>query len=272
MHTLHHFEKAFQSVGWFIPPYVQMGFLSQLAGKILSSSQPMTVDDFEVELAQLYGPAGLAAMVLHRYPIVPILSEYRRTIGESIESHFMGLHHVAVTGLVPVVEGAGRLLLESRVGAPVDRKQSTQDVIEKLAAYCKSQSRMGHAGHAGEVESMMNSFTWFAKNVLFADSSNHGFIDNTNRHGMSHGIYRDADYGRPINFYKTMAAVEFLAFVSSFTLPTSHGLRQTPQSSRTRSPATTLCLGRLGPAGQPMSRDRPFRERAPTGIAAAMRQ
>lgn len=31
MHTLPHFEQAFQSVGWFIPPYVQMGVLSRLA-------------------------------------------------------------------------------------------------------------------------------------------------------------------------------------------------------------------------------------------------
>jgi hypothetical protein len=74
MHTLHHFEQAFQSVGWFIPPYAQMGFLSQLAAKILCSPQPMTTDELEVELSQLYGPGGLAAMVLHRYPSVPILN------------------------------------------------------------------------------------------------------------------------------------------------------------------------------------------------------
>jgi hypothetical protein len=217
MHNLDHFEKAFQSVGWFIPPYAQMGYISQLVAKILNHPQPLTPDELSVELSPLYSAHNLAAMVCSRYPIVPILSEYKQTIGESIEAHFLGLHHVAATGLVPVVEGAGRRLLESRVAQPVAQNQSIKDVIVELATYCKMQSRMGQAGHAGEVESMMNSFAWFAKNVLFADSATHGFIDNTNRHGMAHGFYRDSDYGKPINFYKIIAAVEFLAFVSSFT-------------------------------------------------------
>ena len=233
MHTLNHFEKAFQAVGWFIPPYVQMGFLSRLAARILSHPEPMTPDELAIELATIYSPVGLAAMVLHRYPIVPVLSDYQETIAESIEAHFLGLHHVAATGLVPVVEGAGRILLESRVSQPVSKRQSIKDVVVELSVYCKAQSRSGLAGHAGEVVSMMDSFTWFAQNVLFADSASHGFLDNTNRNGMAHGFYRDSDYGRPINFYKIMAAVEFLAFVSSFTANVSwFAPEQTDESMR----------------------------------------
>ena len=252
MHTLHHFEQAFQSVGWFIPPYVQMGSLSQLAGKIFSSPRPMTADELEIELSQLYGPGGLAAMVLHRYPSVPTLSEYRQTISEAIEAHFLGLHHVAAMGLVPVVEGAGRRLLDSRVAQQVARNQSIKDVIVELAVYCKVQSRMGNAGHAGEVEveSVMNSFSWFAKNVLFADSATHGFLDNTNRHGMAHGIYRDADYGRPINFYKIMAAVEFLTFVSSFTANVSW-FAPSPTEQSNKLAAYYLLLGKIGAGRSP---------------------
>lgn len=233
MHLLAHFEKAFQSVGWFIPPYVQMGFLSRLAARILNHPQPMSPDELAVELGTIYSPAGLAAMVLHRYPIVPALSEYQETIAESIEAHFLGLHHVAATGLVPVVEGAGRLLLESRTASQEAKSQPIKSVIIGLADYCKVQSNEGNAGHAGEVGSMMDSFAWFARNVLFANSSTHGFLDNTNRHGMAHGVYRDADFGRPINFYKIMAAVEFLAFVSSFTANVSwFAPEQTEESMR----------------------------------------
>ncbi len=216
MHTLSHFEETFRSVGWFIPPYVRMGALSQLAAKILLNPHPLTPEELGKELALIYSAHGLAAMVCSRYPIVPVLSEYQQTIGEAIEAHFLGLHHVAATGLVPVIEGAGRRLLESRVSLPTG-KQHIKDVFIELSVYCKMQSRMGQAGHAGEVESMMNSFAWFAKHVLFADSATHGFLDNTNRHGLTHGAYLDSDYGHPINFYKIVAAVEFLAFVSSFT-------------------------------------------------------
>ncbi len=116
--------------------------------------------------------------------------------------------------------------------------------------YCKVQSRMGNAGHPGEVESMMNSFSWFAKNVLFADSATHGFLDNTNRHGMAHGIYRDADYGRPINFYKIMAAVEFLTFVSSFTANVSW-FAPGPTEQSNKLAAYYLLLGKIGDGRSP---------------------
>jgi hypothetical protein len=41
-------------------------------------------------------------------------------------------------------------------------------------------------------------------------------MDGTNRHGITHGSFRDCDYGKPINFYKTIGAVDFLSFVSAF--------------------------------------------------------
>jgi hypothetical protein len=51
---------------------------------------------------------------------------------------------------------------------------------------------------------------------FFAESTLYPFTDGTNRHGIAHGAYSDSDYGSPINFYKTIAAVDFLTFVSSF--------------------------------------------------------
>jgi hypothetical protein len=32
--SLAHWEQTFQSVGWFIPPYVQMGILGKIAEEI----------------------------------------------------------------------------------------------------------------------------------------------------------------------------------------------------------------------------------------------
>jgi hypothetical protein len=32
-------------------------------------------------------------------------------------------------------------------------------------------------------------------------------LDKTNRHGILHGAYKDADYGRPINFYKAIGVM-----------------------------------------------------------------
>jgi hypothetical protein len=63
---------------------------------------------------------------------------------------------------------------------------------------------------------MMDSFVFFVKNYMYVDSSLYPLVDKTNRHGITHGAYKDADYGRPLNFFKTIAAIEFLTFVSSF--------------------------------------------------------
>lgn len=210
--TLSHFEAAFSSVGWFLPPYVAMGFLSAMAAEIHRKGNGFSQEDLEQWLAHLYGVDGLAAMVCSRYPITPVIAEYKETIAESIEAHFLGLHHVAVAGLVPVIEGAGRELLASR-GLSF---KGVRRVFFELAMDCKRESMEKNIGAIGEIVSMMDSFVSFTNNVLYVDSEKYPFIDGTNRHGITHGSFKDRDYGSPINFYKTIGAVDFLAFVSAF--------------------------------------------------------
>lgn len=54
----------------------------------------------------------------------------------------------------------------------------------------------------------------FLTKYFFEKSALYPSLDKTNRHGVLHGAYRDSDYGRPINFYKTISAVDILTFVS----------------------------------------------------------
>jgi hypothetical protein len=212
MGDLPHFERNFRRVGWFIPPYKQLGTLSQIAAEIEAAGDQFTQDDLQGALARLYEPYGLASMVLHRYPLVPIIRDYKITIAEAIEAHFLGLNHIAVGGLAPVIEGAGRRLLVQRglVAKPI------REVFAVLAADCKAESATQNRGAPGEIASMMDSFSAFANETFFADSRQYPFSDGTNRHGIAHGDYSDSDYGRPINFYKTIAAVDFLTFIVSF--------------------------------------------------------
>ena len=212
MGSLTHWENSFNSVGWFIPPYVQMGVLSRIAAEINSSNGQFEQDELEGTLAQIYEPHGLAAMVMHRYPIVPVIKGYRETIAEAIEAHFFGLNHVAVGGLVPVVEGAGRQLASQRGLAT----KGIRALFTALAEDCKQESETKKLGAVDEVASMMDSFAHFSKNYLYADSARYPLVDKTNRHGIAHGAYIDTDYGRPLNFFKAIAAVDFLSFVSSF--------------------------------------------------------
>jgi hypothetical protein len=112
--TLPDWEAAFGNVGWFLPPYIATGELSQLAAKIHSPGSLHSQDELETGLMMFYGPGSLAPMVMHRYTLAPIIRDFRDTIAEAVEAHFFGLHHIAVGGLMPVIEGAGRQLAKQR--------------------------------------------------------------------------------------------------------------------------------------------------------------
>jgi hypothetical protein len=62
MGSLTHWEKSFNSVGWFIPPYIQMDVLSRIAAEIHARSGQFEQD----ELEKSYAPAGGAVVTPSR--------------------------------------------------------------------------------------------------------------------------------------------------------------------------------------------------------------
>jgi hypothetical protein len=238
-----------------VPPYAAMGFLSAMAAEILRKGDSFGQRDLEDWLALLYGAESLAAMVCSRYPVTPVIADYKETISESIEAHLLGLHHVAVAGLVPVIEGAGRELLSKRGLS----SNGVRSVFSELAKDCKRESVEKSIGASGQIASMMDSFSWFTDNVLYVNSEKYPFIDGTNRHGITHGSFRDSDYGMPINFYKTIGAVDFLAFVSAFRANISwFAPDPTPESEtlamyyrKLQAVRATYCTSTAQPCGQP---------------------
>lgn len=212
MSALDHYKESFNSVGWFIPPYVTLGFLGHLSKEISGRGSEFSQKDLEQWLSFVYSPDNLAAMVSERYAITPYISDYKIIITEAIEAHFLGLNHIAVSGLMPVIEGAGKKLAESR-NVTWD---SITNVFVNLANDCKTDAKTNNIGAVDEIFSMMDSFIYFSKHHLYINSNNYMLPDKTNRHGILHGVYTDADYGLPLNFYKSIAAVDFLCFVSAF--------------------------------------------------------
>jgi hypothetical protein len=62
MGCLAHLERNFTSVGWFIPPYMQLGILSRIAAEIQVAGKQYTQRDLEGALARLYEPEGVLSM------------------------------------------------------------------------------------------------------------------------------------------------------------------------------------------------------------------
>ncbi|HGS7994513.1 hypothetical protein P3821_26440 [Pseudomonas aeruginosa] len=210
--TLEHFRATLNGVGWFIPPYISMGFLGFVCALIRDKGDSFTQDDLEEVLAQTYSPANLAAMITERYPITPFVQDYKIIISEAVQAHFMRLDHVAVGGLMPVIEGVARKLAVDR---QVDHLHIRQ-TFKNLAVDCKRDVIENEIGAVGELVSMLDSFTDFADTKLYIRSEKYPHLDMTNRNGILHGSYADEDYGKPVNFYKAIAAIDFLCLVSAF--------------------------------------------------------
>ncbi|QUM87233.1 hypothetical protein HWV02_13590 [Moritella sp. 28] len=214
------YRDLFISVGWFIPSHSTMGYISAIAKEINKSEQP----DIEPYLKNLYSSVNQAAMVTERYPVVPYICEYKDIISESIEAHFLGLNYAAVATLMPVVEGVGNMLVDEW---GVERKFSNgrnkgiRTLFSDLAHKCREHMINNNLGIVREIVPALEAFEHYLKNNFYISSSKYPFEDKTNRHGILHGAFKDADYGVPMNFYKTIGAVEFLCFIISIKEPIS---------------------------------------------------
>lgn len=183
-----------------------------MCAEIKSKGKVFSQDDLELYLSSIYSAENLAAMVTERYIRTPFIQDYKLIISESINSHFMGFDHVAVAGLMPVIEGAATRIAKSR-NVPFTQ---IRPGFAALAEDCKRQSIEKGLGAVGEIVSMMDSFADFTQENLYIRSEKYPHTDKTNRHGILHGSFSDEDYGKPINFYKAIAAIDFLCLISAF--------------------------------------------------------
>jgi hypothetical protein len=203
--------KAMSSIGWFMPPYGNQGRLDMVSREINDANGQFDEAAVERVLSFFYTPDRLASMIVNLYAQMPVVDLYKVTIAESVVAHFSGLHHVAVAGLMPVVEGAGRELSRTR---GLNHGGYIKAVFTELMTNAKEDAWARKIGATQEVDDMLTGSLDFLTKYFFENSTLYPLLDKTNRNGVLHGAYRDSDYGRPINFYKTISAVDILTFVS----------------------------------------------------------
>jgi hypothetical protein len=219
-------EKLHQ-VGWLIPPYVSVARIHHIARIIEVAGTNFGQQELEQVLSALFTPEILATMVLNRYPQTPVIQEFQVIISEGVAAHFLKLDHIAASGLVPVVEGATRRLAEKH-GLQARKFMGT---LSGLVEHCKTHVTEKRIGNVIEIMSMLESFEMFLSKVLFVNTDDYAFTDGTNRHGMAHGLFADAAFGSPLNFYKILTAINFLTFMSALYFGGSGFVPdETPQS------------------------------------------
>ncbi|NER62466.1 hypothetical protein G3435_26050 [Pseudomonas sp. MAFF212428] len=91
-----------------VPLYIGEGEISRTFNQAEISEDPHAA--VEVWIRDIFEPDLVAAYFSHYFAKSEVFAEYRLIILEAIESFYMGLDHVAVMALVPVLEGALRKL------------------------------------------------------------------------------------------------------------------------------------------------------------------
>ena len=201
---------SLDKMGWFIPPYINMGQLEQMLSSFESDGKVQQEVLSEL-LPSIYSTENISAVFTEIYSVTPFVKDYLNIIDNGIESHFIGLNYASVSTLIPVVEGIARKLATHR-GVESNHIKKT---VQNLCASCKDQVIEHKLGAYEEVESMIDSFERFVTKKLYSDSKKYPHEDNTNRNGIAHGSYADMDFGSSVSFYKLIALINFLSFLSA---------------------------------------------------------
>lgn len=208
---------TFKSVDWFVPPYLQGGALRRLAETIDGAPPNFRHTVLEDALPKLYGPEYLAAMLLERYPRVAPVSEFITQIREAMEASALGLRHVAVSTLLPVIEGSLRKYASAN-GRDVG--SGTKKLVDELSAMAQSaRASDGGASDDALVEraEMMEQLRDFMRERLLSPTGAYAGINDLNRHGILHGVF--GRYGTDGNFEKLVSFIDGLVFYLSLKTP-----------------------------------------------------
>lgn len=208
-------KEEFNKIGWFIPPYIPLGKITRTFFKI-GNIDNFHQDDLELILGELYTPSFLSLMLIERYSKLNNTKEYKLIIKESIEAHFLGLNYVAISGLLPAIEGIIHNLIKN-FNIEIKPKKNggkigIKDKVREIIIFCIDTK----IGKLDETEPMLESFLYYIENHLFIKSTEYILDDKTNRHGILHGEFSDKDYGKKINFYKVITVLNMLCFIASY--------------------------------------------------------
>jgi hypothetical protein len=197
--------QAFREVDWLIPAYLTMGFLSEFAGAIKKATPDTKLEIMRLTLAAVYEPNYLASMVLERYSKIMHVRDFKRQTDESIRAYFSGYKLVAITAMVPVLEGIVRKIATRQNR---DVGQGTKKLNLEFDALVEREANSSHRFE--ERLAMLEMLRDFVRDRLLKDTRSYGGLNELNRHGILHGIFDK--YGEDINFFRIITILDLLCF------------------------------------------------------------
>jgi hypothetical protein len=197
--------QAFKEVDWLVPAWQSVGYLDLLARAIDSAPPGGKLDVMRLALSATYTPDRLARMFLDRYCKIMHVRDFSRQIDESFKAHFLGMKHVAITGLVPVIEGIVRkmALRQHR-----DVGKGTRKLVAELDHLVEREKNSPHRYE--ERLAMLEGLRDFIRDRFLESTDAYAGLDQLNRHGILHGIFDQ--YGDVNNFYRLVTILDLLCF------------------------------------------------------------
>lgn len=197
--------NAFRQVDWLIPAWLTMGFLSQFAKAIETTAPAARPELLRRTLTLVYGPDHLAPMYLDRYSRILHVRDFSRPIDEAIKAYFSGYKLVAVTALIPVVEGIVRKMA---IRQNRDVGLGTRKLIAEFDALVERERNSPNC--YGERLVMLECLRDFMRDRFLIKTADYDGLDEFNRHGILHGIYDK--FGEEINFFRLITLLDLLCF------------------------------------------------------------
>lgn len=226
--NLDYIREQCLKVDFVTPPFMQNQFLSEFAKAIEAGSDLEKVA--EKFASRMYGLESISALSVEIYLKNSDFIKYSSQINESIEAFYLGLNRVAITSLLPCIEGIIRDI-GIKIGVSCEDninvnqfvkilKKVQQRIIKNLVFYdfdwvpSDFKSIDFHDGFNEQIQ-MVESLKYFLINGLYQHTASYQGSTNLNRNGVVHGFI--TDFSSPVNFYRLITVLNMLYVCSVLT-------------------------------------------------------
>lgn len=221
-------RASFAEADIVVPPYYQMGFLHENAGKILKATTHAEKMSLGSEMLHYMYPAdGMAELICGVWSKRRTFDEFHAQLVEAAKAYCLGLYGVAITGLLPCIEGVVRQLgvlsgvpvedsVSIRVLTKVFRKLQRRELVMMLDGYDwypESEITVSYLDGFHERVQMFESISSYLESKLYLHTDSVPEYLTLNRHGIAHGLFKG--YATKENFLRLFNLLSALSFAAA---------------------------------------------------------
>ncbi|MBB2777352.1 UNVERIFIED_ORG: hypothetical protein HNP28_002675 [Comamonas terrigena] len=213
--------------GFFVFSHVNRIFLNEFIGICKKNPDHLSrFDELENFLECYFSDEYLAVLYTEFYSKNKFIKKFDGLIFQSIVSFKLGLYSVAITSLLPVVEVCVNDMYDALEKDCSDNFikskyiKNEPNFKEKLSDVTTHVAKVAHCDDDGvysERTGVCDSFKEYVSRFFWSPSDKRSEPTLLIRNGILHGCYSDADYARPINFYKLIFIINYFHFACAFT-------------------------------------------------------